>query len=366
MFERAQRYDDVVMFTFGEPDFNTPDFIKQAAKQAIADNQTKYVSNAGLPSLREAIAERYATRWGRPIGPENVLVAVGAMEALLVAACAVINPGDDVLVPDPGYPNYLGQLRLLGANPVPVPIRAEAAFKIQAADVIDRITDKTSAIILNTPSNPLGSLIDAAELAAIVAEADRRGVVVISDEVYEEIIFDGRTHNSVGQLDTRFNHIVINSFSKSFAMTGWRCGWLIAHEDLVTKMALIKEGITSCVPPFVQLAGLAALQGPDEFTTQMRATFQQRRDAVVECAAATSGISLATPEGAFYAFLNVSASGLDAETFAHRLLDEQRVCLVPGTAFGAAGQGHVRMSYATNVDTIRLGFDRIQQFINAI
>lgn len=367
MFERAQRYDNVVAFTFGEPDFDTPDFIKQAAKQALDDNQTRYVSNLGMPVLREAIAERYSARWNRPVEAENVAVAVGGMEALLLAIESVVNPGQDVLVPEPGYPNYLGQIRFVGANVVPLPIRAEAGFKLQAVNVLDRITENTGAIILNSPSNPLGRMIDSDELRKIVQGANERGVVIISDEVYEDIVFEGNVHTSVGQLDEpRMRHIVVNSFSKSFAMTGWRCGWLIADPELVAKMGPLKEGLTSCVAPFVQLAGVAALRDGAEFTSQLTSTFQERRDAVVAAVDATEGLHLAKPEGAFYAFIDIRGTGLAAEDFAHRLLDQERVCLVPGTAFGELGAGHVRLSFATSVNTIQLGFDRIARFISTI
>lgn len=293
MFERATAYPDAIKFTVGEPDFNTPECIVQAAKDSLDAHETRYVSNAGIPELREALAERYSARWGRPLTAQNVLITVGGMEALLVTMQAVVEPGQEVLVPSPGYPNYLGQLHAAGAVPVPVPVTEADGFRLTCAAVEAALTDQTAAILLNSPSNPLGSVMDTDQIRAILALAKQRGLMVISDEVYEEIIFDGRKHVSAGELSDDLDHvIVVNSFSKSFAMTGWRCGWLIGPESLVAVMAHLKEGVTSCVAPFIQRAALTGLSCAQDDTRAMRDAFERRRDLVFAGINAIEGLSL--------------------------------------------------------------------------
>ncbi|MDO9592857.1 MAG: aminotransferase class I/II-fold pyridoxal phosphate-dependent enzyme [Erysipelotrichaceae bacterium] len=245
----AGQYKDVISLTVGEPYFDTPELIKDAAKFALDQNQTHYVTNAGLPELRKAIADKYNTALGRWFTENNVMIAFGGMEAIFLALISVVNPGDEVLVPDPGYPNYLGQLAILGGVPVPVPIYEENNFNIQAKDIEAAITDKTKAIILNSPSNPLGSVLTKDALAEIAEVIRKHDLFVISDEVYEELIFDGLKHHSLAEFDAiRENILIINSFSKTYAMTGWRIGYVVADEKIVAHMPKLQEGIASCLP----------------------------------------------------------------------------------------------------------------------
>lgn len=364
MFELAAGSDDAIRFTVGEPDFDTPAHVGAAAKAALDAHLTRYVSNSGIPELRQAIAANRTAAWGRPIGAESVLVTIGGMEALLLALQAVVNPGDEVLVPDPGYPNYQGQLLMVGAVAVPVPIAEENRFRMRAADVAARITPQTAAIVLNSPSNPLGTIAEDAELRKIAELARAHQLAIISDEVYERIVFDGRAYRSIAQVtENCTDALIVNSFSKTYAMTGWRCGWLTGPAEVIGRLAQLKEGISSCTPPFVQHGAIAALTGPQDAAEHMRQTFQERRDLVCEGVAAISGLRLVRPEGAFYAFINIAATGLTATEFATRLLAEQRVCVVPGSAFGAGGEGHVRLSFAASTQQIDEGLTRMGRFV---
>ena len=366
MFTLAGRKPDAVTLTVGQPDFSTPEHIKDAAIAAIRANETRYVANAGLPELREAIAAKYAPRWGRPLGPDNVMITVGGMEALSLALDVSVTAGDDVLVPDPGFPNYLGQIHRIGARAVPVPVRESDGFKLRAGDVEAAVTGRTAAIILNSPSNPLGSVMDGADLAAIAELADRRGITIVSDEVYDEIVFDGAPHVSIANAAPGFDRfLVVNSFSKSYAMTGWRCGFVIGAADLVAPMAIMQEGIVSSLPPFIQRAAVAALAGPQDAVRAMVASYQQRRDLITERLNAIEGVRSLKPEATFYAWANVASLGLPSWDLAVDLLETQNVAVVPGSAFGARGEGYLRLSFAASIDSIEIACQRLERYVRA-
>lgn len=366
MFTLAGQKPDAVRLTVGEPDFSTPEHIKDAAIAAIRDNETRYVATAGLPELREAIAAKYALRWGRPLGPDNVMVTVGGMEALSLALDVSVNAGDDVLVPDPAFPNYLGQVHRIGARAVPVPVRESDGFKLRAGDVEAAITGRTAAIILNSPSNPLGSVMDAADLAAIARLADRRSLTIISDEVYDEIVFDGVPHVSIANAAAGFDRfLVVNSFSKSYAMTGWRCGFVIGAEDLIAPMPIVQEGIASSLPPFIQRAAVAALTGPQDAIRAMVASYQQRRDLITERLNAIDGVRSLTPEATFYAWANAASLGLPSWDLAVDLLETQNLAVIPGSAFGTRGEGYLRLSFAASIESIEIACQRLERYVRA-
>ncbi|WP_051582850.1 pyridoxal phosphate-dependent aminotransferase [Leucobacter sp. PH1c] len=354
MFERVAAYDGVTKLTVGEPDFDTPEHIVEAAIASLRAGETRYSANAGIPEFRSAIARHYGERWGRELDERNVMVAVGGMEALLLALSVVLDRGDDILVPDPAYPNYHGQIHMLGARAIRVPLSAAAGFRLTAADVEARLTPNTRAVLVNSPSNPLGVMIAEDELRALARLADERNFVLISDEVYDRIVYDGRRHLSVAAIDPAFDRfLIVNSLSKSFAMTGWRSGFVVGPASLIEPMPRMQEGITSCLPVFIQRAGIAALEGPESATQRMVDAYERRRDLVVAGIRATPGLDCIVPEGAFYLFADIRGTGRGSDEFANGLLEEQRVAVIPGTAFGESGEGFIRISFAANEATIQ-------------
>ncbi|WP_209325931.1 pyridoxal phosphate-dependent aminotransferase [Brevibacterium renqingii] len=363
MFNLALDFPDAVKLTVGEPDFNTPEHIKAAGIRAIENDNTRYVANAGIPELRQALARKYSGRWGRGLGPENVMVSFGAMEALTFALDVTVSPGQEVIVPDPSFPNYLGQVHRLGGVAVSVPVREENEFKLRAEDVLAAVTDRTAAVIINSPSNPLGSVMDRTEIEQIAELADEHEFTVISDEVYDEMVFDDAEFTSVAEVRADFDRfLAVGSFSKTYAMTGWRCGFVIGSQDYIAPMALLQEGLTSSLPGFVQEAAVAALDGPQSVVDTMVASYAERRELMVERINAVEGLSLIRPEATFYAFVNVREWGLNSWDLATRLLEEHNLATIPGSAFGRAGEGYLRLTFAVSPETINTACDRLEAF----
>ncbi len=363
MFNRALDFPDAVKLTVGEPDFNTPEHIKAAGIRAIENDNTRYVANAGVPELRQAIARKYSARWNRSITSENVMVSFGAMEALTFALDITVSPGQEVIIPDPSFPNYMGQVHRLGGVAVSVPVTEDNDFKLRAEDVRAAITDKTAAIIINSPSNPLGSVMDRADIEQIADLADEHGFTVISDEVYDEMVFDDAAFTSIAEVRPDFDRfLAVGSFSKTYAMTGWRCGFVIGATDFIAPMALLQEGLTSSLPGFVQEAALAAIEGPQTAVEEMVASYARRRELMVERINAIDGLSLLRPAATFYAWVNVSEWGLDSWELATRLLEEHNLATIPGSAFGPAGEGYLRLTFAVSEDTINTACDRLEAF----
>ncbi|WP_350270247.1 pyridoxal phosphate-dependent aminotransferase [Brevibacterium sp. CBA3109] len=363
MFNLALDYPEAVKLTVGEPDFNTPAHIKAAGIRGIENNQTRYVANAGILPLRTAIAAKYAGRWNREVTANNVMVSFGAMEALTFALDVTVSPGEEVIIPDPSFPNYVGQIHRLGGVAVPVPVTEDNDFKFRAEDVRSVITDKTAAIIINSPSNPLGSVMDRAELETIADLAEEFGFTVISDEVYDQITFDDAQFTSIAEVRPGFDRfLVVNSFSKTYAMTGWRCGFVIGSVDLIAPMAFLQEGITSSLPGFVQEAALAAIEGPQTDVDMMVQSYAQRRDLITERIAGIDGISMLRPEATFYAFANIKDWGLTSWEAATALLENHGLATIPGSAFGAQGEGYLRLTFSVAPETINTACDRIADF----
>ncbi|MCD1286018.1 MULTISPECIES: pyridoxal phosphate-dependent aminotransferase [unclassified Brevibacterium] len=363
MFTLALDYPNAVKLTVGEPDFNTPEHVKAAGIQGIEDNHTRYVANAGIPDLRSAIAQKYTARWNRPITSDNVMVSFGAMEALTFALDVTVAPGEEVIIPDPSFPNYVGQVHRLGGVSVPVAVTEDNDFKLRAADIAAAITDKTAAIIINSPSNPLGSVMDRSDLEALVDLSVEHGFTIISDEVYDEIVFDDAQFTSIAEIREGFDRfLVVNSFSKTYAMTGWRCGFLIGPTDLIAPMAFLQEGITSSLPGFVQDAAVAAITGAQDPVQEMVASYAQRRDLITDRISAIDGLSLIRPEATFYSFVNISEWGLSSWDLAIRLLQEQELATIPGSAFGPQGEGYLRLTFSVSPETINEACDRLEAF----
>jgi aspartate aminotransferase len=369
--ERLRRAGhDVVDFSVGEPDFPTPEHIKEAGKAAIDANFTRYTAVAGVPELREAICARYKADYGIEISPAEVLLTFGGKQALFNAALALFDPGDEVITHAPYWPTIPEQVKLVGANPVIVQTDWQDAFAVHADAMIGAITPKTKAIIINSPANPTGALVDEATFAAIADAAAKRGIWVIVDLCYEHLIYEPVPHNLPKVLFERNRErtVLACSASKAYAMTGWRCGWTIASKELTRMFNTIEGQTTSNVTSVTQKAALAAMAGSQEPVKVMRDEFRQRRDNIHAWLTAHPGIQCVKPKGAFYLFPNIT--GLLTDTvrtstdFAQQLLEQEKVVVTPGEAFDAPG--YVRISYATSMERLREGANRLLRFADSL
>ncbi len=367
---------DVVDFGVGEPDFDTPQHIKDAAKKAIDSGFTKYTPSSGTDELREAVVRKFKTDNGLEYDKTQVLISCGAKQSLYNIAEALFDPGDEVIIPAPYWVSYPDQVVLNDARPVIVETTEAEKFTLSAKKLESAVTKKTKAIILNSPSNPTGLAYDKKTLEEIATVAVRHKIYVISDEIYEKLIYDGFTHTSIASLGREIKDltIVVNGVSKSHAMTGWRIGYAAGPKDVITAMANIQSQSTSNPASISQKAALEALTGSQEFLTAMNAEFDKRRKYMVERLNSIAGLSCLMPVGAFYAFPRVSshfgkrsAAGTairNSSDFANVLLDEAKVALVSGDSFGA--DAHIRLSYATSMENIRKGLDRIEGMVKAL
>lgn len=364
MFELAKQYPDAISLTVGQPNFDTPDFIKEAAIESLRGGLTGYVSNGGLPELRQIIADQYTERFGRPFTQNNIMVAAGGMESLFLALVSCVNPGDEVIVPDPGYPNYLGQIALLRGKAVPVPLREEYNFELQPEDLEAVITPKTKAVILNSPSNPTGAFIRKETLYKLAEVIKKHDLYVVSDEVYEYIVYDGNEVFSMAQIPGMEKNVLItNSFSKTYAMTGWRMGYVVADESIVQYMPQLQEALISCVPGFFQVAAVEAIKNGDAVIEEMVGHYARRRNIMWEGLNQIPGISCFRPQGAFYAFANIKSFGKSSFDFAQELLKNAGVVSVPGSAFGEMGEGYIRFSYANSDENLKEALRRMDAYI---
>src|SRR6478752_3171982 len=345
----------VIHLEIGEPDFGTPEHIVEAGMRALRDGHTHYCPAPGLPELREACAEHLSAHRGIAVDPGRVLVAPGAKPFLFFGVLATCEPGDEVIHPDPGFPIYESAIRFAGATPVPLVLRETDDFAFSIDELAACVTERTKLVILNSPQNPTGGVLARGTLAAAAGVLRDSPAWVLSDEVYGRLLHEGAFASIATEPGMLERTIVLDSFSKTYAMTGWRCGYAAVPEPLVEPLTRFLVNATSCVPPFVQRAGVAALTGPQDGVERMRAEFRARRDLVVAGLAAMPGVTCRVPHGAFYAFPNVTGVPLPTEVLADRLLDEAGVALLSGTAFGAAGDGHLRLSYATSRERLAEG-----------
>jgi aspartate/methionine/tyrosine aminotransferase len=365
MFERALADPTLINLAVGQPDFDTPAHIVAAAKRALDDGYTRYAPGLGYPTLREAIAVKVSRQNGFSVDPEHeVIVTVGAMEGIMLALLAVIDPGDEVLVPDPGYTNYPGQVLMAGGVPVRVPVRETNGFSLSPADVQGALTPRTRALILNTPGNPTGGLASEPDLGGLADICRRHGLIVIADEVYEAMTYDGARHVSIASLPGMKEHsVTVMSFSKTYAMTGWRVGYAVGSAEIIQQMHKLQENMVSSVNSVAQMAALAALQGPQDCVRAMVDAYDQRRRFLVDGLNAIPGIHCRAPLGAFYAFPNVTALGRPVEELAVWLADRGKVATVPGTAFGPGGEGYLRLCYAASQNELEQALERIDRAV---
>jgi aspartate aminotransferase len=370
--ERLRREGhSVVDFSAGEPDFPTPAHVKDAAKAAIDANFTRYTVSSGIPELREAIAARYRRDYGVEVSSAEVLVTIGGKQALFNAAMALIDPGDEVITHAPYWPTIPEQVKLMGGTPVIVPTRSEEGFALHAEQVIAAITPRTKAIILNSPANPTGALIEEATVAAIADAAAAQGIWVIVDLCYEQLIYESVPHNLPKVLFDRHRDrtVLAGSASKSYAMTGWRCGWTIAPKALTAAFNVIQGQSTSNVTSITQKAALAAIEGSQDAVGDMLAEYRRRRDAIHGWLTGHPGIRCVKPRGAFYLFPDISGvlhpDGLaTSNDFAQALIEREHVVVTAGEAFDAPG--YLRISYATSMEQLREGATRILRFVESI
>jgi aspartate/methionine/tyrosine aminotransferase len=357
----------IVYLQIGEPDFDTPAHAREAAKRALDAGETHYAPFAGIPALREAIAADVTARKGFAADPSQVFVTVGGTGVMLYAILGLVDPGDEVLVPDPGYPIYESLTRFVGATPVPVPIRMANDFRLDVEELASLVTSRTRVLVINSPANPTGGVLTRADLEAIAALAIRHDLWVLTDEIYGRILYDGTEHVSIASLPGMAERtIVLDGFSKTFAMTGWRLGYAIVPSALKEAYAQLIINTISCAPTFAQLGAVEALTGPQDDVDAMVREFRARRDLVVDGLNAIRGIECRRPVGAFYVFPSIAGTGLSGGELTDRLLHEAGVCVLPGTAFGRYGDDHIRISYAASREKLVEGLGRIGALVEGL
>jgi aspartate aminotransferase len=357
---------DVCGFGAGEPDFDTPEHIKVAAIEAIQAGFTKYTPSSGIPELRQAISEKFAADNGLTYRAGQIVVSNGAKHACYNAILATCQPGDEVVIPSPYWVSYPDMVKLAGADPVIVPTMERNAWKMSAEDFENAMTPRTKMLILNSPCNPTGSVYTREEMQAIVDVAAEEDIYILSDEIYEKLIYDDVKHVSIASLSKEAYDltITVNGFSKSYAMTGWRLGYLGAPEAVAKAVDSIQSHSTSHPASFVQRAGLVALKGDQQPIADMREEFDMRRNYMFDRITKIPNVTAVKPQGAFYILVNISQLGLTSQNFADRLLSKANVAVIPGAAFG--DDSTVRLSYATSIDIIKKGLDRFQDFCRTL
>lgn len=367
MFDLAAEYDgDLAHLEIGEPDFDTPSHIVDAAHEAAVAGATRYTPNAGLLELREVIAEKLSKQTDRTVDPDSeVVVTTGGVEALHLAIHTVADPDDEVVIPTPAWPNPISQAKLADAVPVEVPMPAEAGFAPDADRIINSIGPDTAAVSITSPSNPTGRVFSPAAVERIVAAAAEHETYVLADEVYRELTY-GDTPPRIASITDHDEWVLsVDSSSKTYAMTGWRVGWISGPEDVLQEITKIHESTTSCVNAPAQHATIAALTGPQEPIQDMKSAFRERRDYVVDRIGSIPHLSVARPEGGFYAFVDVGELDGSSMEIAKRLLYEYEVVTAPGVAFGDGGSDHIRLSFANDRDRIETGLDRIESMVRS-
>ncbi|MDP7381148.1 MAG: pyridoxal phosphate-dependent aminotransferase [Alphaproteobacteria bacterium] len=358
---------DIINLGIGQPDFKTPAHIVEAAVKALRDGHHGYTPAQGIPELREAVAADLAARHGAAVDPGQVLILPGGKVTMFFAMLIYGQPGAEIMYPNPGFPIYESAIRFSGATPVPMVLREENGFAFSAAEVLDQITERTRLIILNSPANPTGGAVPRAEFDALIAGlAQWPKVTVMADEIYSQMLYDGREHVSLLQYpEIQDRLIVLDGWSKTYAMTGWRLGMSVWPKDVIGHAEKLAVNCHSCVNAPTQFAGLAALTGPQDAVHEMVTAFDGRRRVIVDALNGLDGVSCVEPGGAFYAFPNITGTGMDAKTLQTRLLEEAGVAVIAGTSFGAHGEGYLRFSYANSTENIVAAIDRIGAMLAA-
>ncbi|MCC6627534.1 MAG: pyridoxal phosphate-dependent aminotransferase [Chloroflexi bacterium] len=364
----ARQGIDVVDLGGGDPDFITPAHIRAAAEQAMNAGDTHYVNSRGTPELLAALADKLRRENGLVYdAATEILVAPGGKQAIYETVMALVGPGDEVIIPEPAWVSYVPCVQLAGATPVPVNLPADDNWTLTRDLLAAAVTPRSRLIIINSPSNPTGHVLRPAELQAIADVAAAHDLLVLADEIYEHLLFNGHHHTSFGTLPGMADRtLTVNGFSKSYAMTGWRVGYVAARREIISQIFKVHSHSVTCATSFAQAGAVAALTGPQECIAEMLAAYARRRALVTDGFNAISGLACPPIEGAFYAFVDVRGTGLDSATFAARLLDEAHVAVTPGVAFGAAGEGFVRLSFANSDELLEKAVERTARMLRGV
>ncbi len=353
---------DIIHLEIGEPDFDTPDNVKTAANDALKAGYTHYSPSAGLPELRETVAKHVSKTRGVKVEPEEVIITPGAKPIMFFSMLALVNPGEEVLYPNPGFPAYESIINFVGAKPVPIPLLEKNDFRLDPEFIKTNITRKTKMIVLNYPENPTGGILTKGDLRVIAdCVADRDDMFVLVDEIYSRIIYEGKHESLFSLPEMKEKTILLDGFSKTYAMTGWRLGFGVMRKDLIVKMAQLMTNSNSCTSTFVQMAGIEALNGDQTEPEKMVAEFKTRREVIVDGLNDIKGFSCKKPSGAFYVFPNISGTKMDSRKLSERLLYDAGVAVLAGTSFGKYGEGYLRLSFANSVGNIEKALDRISK-----
>lgn len=356
----------IIHMEIGEPDFDTPEHIVQAAIDALRRGETHYTPAAGILPLRETIAAHMEETRGIRVSPDQVVVVPGGKPIMFFTMLALLEPGDDCIYPNPGFPIYESMIRFTGARPVAAPLRIENEFRFDVDELASLVTPRTKLLILNSPANPTGGVLTAQDLERIAELAVRHDFYVLSDEIYSHILYEGE-HHSIASLPGMMERtIILDGFSKTYAMTGWRLGYGVFPPELAPHIVRLQVNSNSCAAAFTQWAGIAALTGPKEPVRKMVEAFRQRRDVIVEGLNQLPGVRCLVPQGAFYAFPDIRGTGVSSKELETRLLEEAGVATLAGTSFGEHGEGFLRLSYATSVENIRTGLQRMAEVLERL
>ncbi len=364
-FDAASTMSNVISLGVGEPDFDTPWHVREEGIYSLEKGRTFYTGNSGLLELREEIGRYLDRRFGLSYSADEILVTVGGSEAIDIGFRTMLDPGDEVIIPEPCYVSYLPCVKLAGGVPVRLPLEEKDQFKLTKEKLLSAITDKTKILVLPFPNNPTGAILNREELQIIADIVKEHDLFVMSDEIYSELNYEGG-HVSIASIPgMRERTIVINGFSKSYAMTGWRLGYAAGPKEIMKQMLKIHQFVIMCAPTTSQYAAIEALRNGDEDVRRMRESYDERRRFLVN-ALNEMDLPCFEPKGAFYVFPNISAYGMTSEEFARRLLEQERVAVVPGTAFGECGEGFLRISYAYSIDNLKKALDKIEKFIDTL
>ncbi|MCR5370889.1 MAG: pyridoxal phosphate-dependent aminotransferase [Clostridium sp.] len=361
----------VIHFEIGRPDFDTPEYIKKAAYASLERGEVFYTSNLGDMGLREAIAWKLNTQNSIPCKAENIMVSVGLSEAIFDALMAVLDPGDEILVPDPVWMNYINVPKVLGAVPVSYILKEENGYQMDLEEIRGKITDKTKVLVLVTPNNPTGSMLSRETLEGLAKIAIEKDIVIFADEVYERLIYGDMEHVSIASLPGMAERtFTFNGFSKAYSMTGWRLGYVCAPTEFLKEVNKLHQNAVTCAPSFVQKAGIAALREEGDEVKEMVVEYKRRRDYAVKTINGIGGLSCLAPTGAFYIFINCKPvcekSGMNSQELAEYLLEKAGICMVAGSVFGAAGEGFIRMSFANSYENIVEGLRKMKEAVDGL
>lgn len=350
---------DIIHLEIGEPDFDTPSNIIEAGCDALRKGFTHYGPSAGMPELREVIAQHVSETRRLNVTPDEVVIVPGGKPIIFFSILALAEDGDEIIYPNPGFPIYESMINYVGAKAVPIRLREELEFRLDVNELAGLINDRTKLLILNSPQNPTGGVLTKEDIAAIAHAIGDRNIIVLSDEIYSRLIFEGEEHSIMSIDGMKERTILLDGFSKTYAMTGWRMGYGVMRADLATHISRLMTNSNSCTASFTQVAGIEALRGPQDVVEDMRAKFQKRRDVMVAGLNKIKGFSCRLPHGAFYVFPNITKTGWPSKKLADALLDDAGVAALSGTAFGNFGEGYLRFSVANSIENIEKALDRI-------